>query len=424
MSEIQCSTRVLLWAALALGLPAGGLAQEPASPTASVGGSLSAAFHAAWSQQPEQRAAAERDRANRAAERAAERWTAEPPALEAQHTRGRSAAQAQEWELGVVVPLWLPRERERTARKAQAAARWTLTQRKRAEWELAGRVREAWWAVQRSQADLALQRDRLDAAARLAADMERRARAGDLAQSDVHQAWMAKAQAQAAVKQAEAELSAVHTSWAELVPALSPPAGTEDGVLVTEPVPQPMDTEPDAGYRHPMRAEALERAEAARKALELAQVQSRANPELSLGAVREREGPGEPGRTSWRAALRWPLGQGAAHEARVATASAEWIEAQAAAELVLRRTAADAAQAKARLDAARAQLATAEQRAHWAQELRGFVDKAYRFGEADAPSRLRVEQEAVEARRALMRARLDVGAAISQWRQSLGLLMD
>ena len=64
----------------------------------------------------------------------------------------------------------------------------------------------------------------------------------------------------------------------------------------------------------------------------------------------------------------------------------------------------------------------AERRAKLARESRGFFDRSFRLGETDLPTRLRIEAEAVEARRQAASARIEVAAAISQWRQALGLL--
>ena len=67
-------------------------------------------------------------------------------------------------------------------------------------------------------------------------------------------------------------------------------------------------------------------------------------------------------------------------------------------------------------------MAAAERRARLASESRGFFDKSFRLGETDLPTRLRIEAEAVEAQRQAASARIELAAAISQWRQALGLL--
>ena len=75
-----------------------------------------------------------------------------------------------------------------------------------------------------------------------------------------------------------------------------------------------------------------------------------------------------------------------------------------------------------RLNAVRSQVSAAERRAVLARETRGFFKKSFAAGETDLPTRLRIELEAFEAERQLARARVDEASAISQLRQSLGLL--
>jgi cobalt-zinc-cadmium efflux system outer membrane protein len=117
-----------------------------------------------------------------------------------------------------------------------------------------------------------------------------------------------------------------------------------------------------------------------------------------------------------------PFGAGPRNEARVATAQADAIEAQAQLTLERDRIQADQRSAAARIDAARAQLDAAQRRARLARESRGFFDKSFQLGESDLPTRLRIEAEAVEAERQEARSRIGLAAAISAWRQSLGLL--
>ena len=100
------------------------------------------------------------------------------------------------------------------------------------------------------------------------------------------------------------------------------------------------------------------------------------------------------------------------------------IEPQAQAQLALERErlSAERESARVRVDSSRVQLAAAERRALLARESRGFFDKSFRLGEADLPTRLRIEAEAAEAERQAARARIELAAAISAWRQALGLL--
>ena len=83
---------------------------------------------------------------------------------------------------------------------------------------------------------------------------------------------------------------------------------------------------------------------------------------------------------------------------------------------------AQAASAQARLQSAHAQWLATQRQAQLAQESKNFFDKSFRLGETDLPTRLRIEQEAVQAQKALSRARIDVSAAWSAWWQAMGEL--
>lgn len=48
--------------------------------------------------------------------------------------------------------------------------------------------------------------------------------------------------------------------------------------------------------------------------------------------------------------------------------------------------------------------------------------KSFRMGETDLPTLLRIEREAIDAERQAARVRIDLAAAISSLRQTLGLL--
>jgi cobalt-zinc-cadmium efflux system outer membrane protein len=106
----------------------------------------------------------------------------------------------------------------------------------------------------------------------------------------------------------------------------------------------------------------------------------------------------------------------------VAAARAEALEAQAQLALDRARLQSDREAALAHVQAARAQLAASERRAALARETRGFFEKSFRLGETDLPTRLRIEAEATEAERQAARNRIELAAAISAWRQALGLL--
>ncbi len=411
--------RPALLAATLAGLVAGSAAQPvPGAPASG----LSALFESAWARQPEAQALAVRRMAAQARRQAADAWTPEPPVLEAGHKTDRLSRDggAREWEIGIAMPLWLPGERRGSAALADAEAGALESRARAARLRLAGQVREAWWAWQRSGVEVDIARGQHDGARRIAADVVRRVQAGDLARADQHQA-------DGAVAAAEAALAAAEASAAVALQQLHALAGGQAAAALAAPArrgaePEPPADQPADAAGHPLLAELQDRATAAAQAAALAATQARGNPELSLATTRERGAWGERPRQTLTLALRLPFGGGPRHDSRLASAQADAVEAQAQLALEQARLQAGREGAAAQLAAARLQLAAAERRATLARETRGFVDKAFRLGESDLPGRLRVEREAAEADRQAARSRIDLAAAVSTWRQALGLL--
>jgi len=173
---------------------------------------------------------------------------------------------------------------------------------------------------------------------------------------------------------------------------------------------------------HPAVADWQDQAEVARRAADLAAVQTRANPELTLAATRAREQTGDRTLQSFTVGVRVPLGGGDRARAKELAARADALDAELRAGVERDRLAAEVAAATARVKAAQSQLDAMARHAALARDTRGFVDKAFRLGESDWPTRLRVELDAVQAERQLARARIDAAAAVSTLRQALGLL--
>jgi outer membrane protein, heavy metal efflux system len=380
---------------------------------------LRQAFDAAWARQPEAMALQARRDAARAQRQAAQSWTPEPAALEISNKTDRlnRNAGARELEVGVAVPLWLPGERSKSAALAQAEGAALESRATAAQLRVAATVREAWWQWQRARIEADSARDQLDNTRRIAADVARRTRAGDLARADQHQADGAVAAAESGLAQAEAALTAARQHVRAL--AGSAPAAIEATSAAAEPAPAAASADIDA---HTALQELKDRATVAKRTAALAATQSRAHPELMLATTRDRGAFGEASQQTITLGVRIPFGAGPRHEARSAGARAEAAEVQAQLALERDRLGAERDSARVRVDSARTQLVAAERRAVLARESRGFFDKSFRLGETDLPARLRIEAEAAEAERQAARARIELAAAISAWRQALGLL--
>ena len=381
---------------------------------------LATAFAAAWERQPAAAAFTERERAAAAGVTAANALIAAPPSLElASRTDRYNRRQgAQENELGLVLPLWLPGERSGSQALAAAEAEGVSARRLALQLRLAQVLRDTWWSWQSARNDTALAADRLTAARQLRDDVAHRHDAGDLSRADLHQAEGALALAEAQQAEAEAQLAGASYRLASLTGQL--PQG---GEAPAEASPDPTTATSDL-TAHPLLAELANRAAIAERSAELARRQMQSNPELAISTRVDRAATGLPNDQTWMLALRVPLGGGAKQDARIANARADAIEAGIELSRERERLEREAGTLRLQVQAARQQLDAAERRARLARETRGFYDKSFRLGQTDLPQRLRIEQEAFEAERALIRARLTLAQGISNWRQALGLLPD
>jgi cobalt-zinc-cadmium efflux system outer membrane protein len=395
--------------ALALSLPA--YAQRPASLPIKQG------FEAAWARQPEYRGAALRRDAAAAGELAAQRWTPEPPALEltAKSDGMTTNTGAREYEARVAVPIWLPNERSRSLAAASAESIAVDARLFAVQWRVAAEVRDAYWAYQRARLDRSLAEQRRTNSQQLAADVARRVQAGDLARADSHQAEAAAAAAQSAVAESGVALTQTAQRWTSLT-GTAPP-GEDFGAEATP-------SNQAFGGVHPLLRDLTARADVAKRQLELAGARSRANPEVMVGVTRERADFNERYAQVLSLAVRFPLGKHSGSDAKVATAGAEQVEAETQLLVEQERVRTEVEAARERVEALATVVAAAERRRQLALESRGFFEKSFRLGETDLPTRLRIELEATDAERQATRSRIEHAAAVSQLRQSLGLLPD
>ncbi len=404
---------------MAIGQPVATTALAVAPSTASF--NIKTAFEAAWQRQPEAKSFRAFQAAAQERQRAADSFTAAPVSL-GLSTKSDQLNQNQgsrEVELGVAVPLWWPGERTRAGSLAQAEAVAVSARLQAAQLRTAGVVRDAVWAWQRAQLDAALAQDRLQAAQVLAGDVAKRVAAGDLARADQHQADGNVAAAQSgAINSKSALLGAV--LQLRLLTGVAPPV---EQLNVTEATPT-LEVSASASTlsAHAEVADYVARAEIAKRNTDLVKVQQEGSPELSIATTRDRGGFAEPYRQSLTVGVRLPFGSGARQRAKAAVASAEFLELDVQANAVRDRIAAGIDAANQRLALSQQQQDTAKKRVQLTNESRGFVDKAFRAGEADLPKRLAAEREAAEAASAAARAQIDVAAAVSALRQALGLL--
>lgn len=413
----------LLWAGTALAQPA--VATDvPPGPRTHVVAQL---WESAWQRQPEEAGERAWQQAAQARKETADNWAAGPMALEVSTKTDRFNDRngQREHEVGIAVPLWLPGERASSARWADAESLALASRVQAAKLRTAGLVRQAWWAWQRSLAELAAEQGRTRSAGELAQDVARRVRAGDLAQADQNQADGALASARSALAMAKAE----EVTQREALLALT---GLESLALPTDfPQPELPGTQTPALSaqlsgtlleRHPTLLEQQHKALAARRAAELVSHQKYANPELTVATTRDREDYGERYNQSVTVGLRIPFGTGSRHTEQWSSANAQALEAESALAAQRARLLSEIRIAQSREQATSNQMQAVSARQRLAQQTRTFYQKSFAMGETDMPTRLRIEQEATEAERQALLAKVEHAAAISSLLQAQGAL--
>lgn len=320
-------------------------------------------------------------------------------------------AGSREVEAELSVPLWLPGQRQRESAVAAADQDLQRETLDSAKWKLAGEVRDAYWQVRSSEAERSAAVRRLDDAAALAADVERRLKAGDLARTDFNQAKGAEHTARSAASEAEVRTSRALQAFTTLTGLETLPAADEAPAANAPPLTE-----------HPALRQLDRIALAADARMRLATDSRRDNPELTLAYRRERSSSIEPYGGSVTLGIRIPLATDARNEPKVAAANAEYIEARTAYARLKDQLQAELLASQRELLQARAALVLAEERQRLAAENDQLLGKAFSLGEIDLATRLRAAAERYAADADVSRSRIEAGRAVSRLNQAFGVL--
>jgi len=375
--------------------------------------SLRDAVEAAWMRQPLAQARPARAEEFAARRDAAQAVFPEPPSLVVGNRDDRLHRDqgARELSASIALPLWLPGEQGRQGAIVGAERDQYDAALGAAKLKIAGEVRDAYWQVRLGENELALAQRKVDEAAALAADVERRVMAGDLARVDLNQAQAAERLARAALAEAGIKTFRATQGFNVLTGLSRLPGGEE--TLVAQAV---------SINDHPLLAP-LQRAVATTQAkLNLATQSLRNNPELELGLRRERGLFDEPYSHSLEVRFRLPFATDARNKPRIAAANGEMIEAHAAYNLERARLAAETEAARRELEQARTVVQLTQARFAFAADTQRLLAKAFALGELDLISRLRAENERFEAELSFTRAVLEASRAVSRLNQVQGLL--
>lgn len=315
-----------------------------------------------------------------------------------------------EYEAGILLPLWSWRGRSATRSYGRSLQLESDAAGRALRWEVAGVLRTLTWDIELAENDVELAAESLEIATRLAATTTRREALGDAAVSDSLLAEAAALEAQAALTNARAALVDATRAY-----------GTLTG-LDRRPPPRRETQSPrtSIGPDHPALAYAdaeVRRAEAAR---ELAERTTAGGPDLLIGPRRERAANGDDFDDSVGLSLNVPFGPSSIRRTETAAAQRELDAARAARLRLLRRQTLARHEAAHGLESVRETLAAASRRAELAARHYEMAERAHAQGELDLMDLLRLQQSAFAAKRALRRLEIEESRQIAAYNQAVG----
>lgn len=382
--------------------------------TASQAQTLGSALEQAWSRHPQATALTAREAQAQASVEVAAGLTPTPPALSLSNENDRLNANGGKnaWELELAVPLWLPGQRAAHALASNSAVAEAAAKRAALRLQLAGELREAWWALAAARQAVDLAEHRQAAAGALEADVTRRFKVGELARVDANLAQNERLASEAEGLEAHAALRQAEQNYRLLTGEAAPSRLTEERSASL----------PEADANHPQLAAAQAAAQAAQARLQVAQQTRRNAPELAVRLVRERGDFHAPYANAVGIKLTVPFSSSA--HVRQETAGAQADAAQADAELALtrQRLTLDAARARFDMDVALQQLGKAQARQTLTADTLRLAEKSFALGESDLSTLLRARAAALEADAVFNRQQTAGFAGVSRLNQSLGVL--
>ncbi len=365
----------------------------------------------AWLRSVQAREAGAQQRGAEAARSAADSLWARSPALELgqRNDVGRETGGRRESEVGLAWPLWLPGQRTARQNAADVQAQLAQAQARVFRLRLAGELREQAWGLQMLQAEWQQADAQVQTLQELAADVERRVRAGDLARAD---AMVARAESLSALAQrteALQRLAEGRARWQLLTGQVLDPAPAEP--------PPPESAVLDE--THPELALAVQRLAWSRSQLELVRHSRREAPEVAL-SYRQEQGGGGGTQDSVGVKLRLPFGTQDRYRPLEAAALGELEMAETGEQRLREQLGASLVAARLALRSAQERLAAERERAALLQERAGLLRRAFAAGELALPELLRALAAASQAGAAWARQEAALGLAQARYQQALG----
>ncbi|MBU1977533.1 MAG: TolC family protein, partial [Gammaproteobacteria bacterium] len=322
-----------------------------------------------------------------------------------------SNAGKREWEAGIALPVWLPGQRDARQRQAQAGKDGLEANIRALRLKLAGELREAIWQVRQAQAQTRLDEERALSAKKLAEDVVRRVRAGEMAKTDLNLAQNEWRTAQAAILHSRNRLFQAQQAYATLTGTTALPDDISESA-------QPKSLPDD----HPLLEEARQAIEAAQAQVRVASNSRRDNPEIELSTRRERGNLNDPYASTVAISLRLPLSTEARNLPLISAAQTALTGAHSEYTRVRFTLEYQRLQAEQALQAADQLLDLARQQRAAARENLELIQKSFNLGESDLFTLLRAKAAAFEAEQANNQQEIAQALAHARLNQAQGVL--
>ncbi len=383
-------------------------------PPGAAGGTLAEAIAAAVTradQGPRAQALRQQGLAVRAQ---ADSLVAQDPALRVKHLSDRLNDDTgyYEWEAMVDLPLWLPGQRSARRALADALGIQAGALERYLRWELAGRVREAAWAVALAEGHTRLAEQALSDAKTLATQVTRRVSAGELARVDLLLAQQEALSREVELQTARSDLDLATQRFALLTGTHRTPVPLEEAVAAS----------PELPADHPGLAAAEANLTQARAERGRAATERRSNPTLSLGGKRTRDNRDSDPYTALALEVSVPFGLGSQSAPRLAEAERGYTDSTTERQRLHRELETELALAKTSHAAAQTALAAARRQRALAAEALGLMQRGFELGEIDLATLVRERTRAREAELALETRRLELGRAAARLNQAAGVV--
>jgi len=316
-----------------------------------------------------------------------------------------------EWQAALELPVWLPGQRDNRAKVADASQSSMSASRESLRLQVAGQLREALWDIAMNDNLLALAANKLELANRLQRDVEKRHQAGEMAKTDVMLAQQETLRAEKEKLRAEAEVMHARHRYYLLTGLRELPANYEEKQSSLEDYNQ-----------SPIWLEAQSKVGLAETERELVKVESRENMQVMLNMRSTKGAFDNAANESVGVQLRIPFSSEAS--AAPVKAAAELGVGNAVSEREALKLALEAAmhEAEHNLSVSRAELTLAGKQFEIAKESARLAEKAFKLGESDLVSLLRVQAQTYEAERAFTTRKIQVQWDTARYNQAVGVL--